>query len=91
VGNEISNADADVGENSPPRGPVRVPRLTSIANTRREKVRQYGLHLRGEISNKTLHVRIFALKAIRDSFVADDLAQRMAALEERVEREKGQA
>jgi len=75
---------SDVGDlQTPPPKKVRVPRLTSIATVRREIGRQYGMHLRGEIGNKCLHVRVFALKSLRDSFVADDQEQRLRALEER--------
>lgn len=76
------NPDNAVGDSNSPPPRVRVPRLTSIAAVRRELCRQYASHLRGEIGNKTLHVRVFALKAVRDSFVADDLEQRLRALEQ---------
>lgn len=67
----------------PPEVKVRVPRLTSIAAVRRELGRQYGQHLRGAIGNKTLHVRVFALKAMREAFVAEDIEARLRALEQR--------
>ena len=79
-----SKQDSEVGDSSaPPTKKVRIPRLTGIPAVRREIGRQYGMHLRGEIGNKTLHVRVFALKSLRDSFVADDQEQRLRALEER--------
>jgi hypothetical protein len=75
-------SDNAVGaENAPPAPKVRVPRLTSLATVRRELNRQYGEHLRGMIGNKTLHVRVFALKAIRDTFVATEIEERLRKLE----------
>lgn len=63
---------------------VRLPRLTSLANVRREMGRQYHAHLKGEIGNKVLDVRVRALRAISESFIGDELERRLKNLEERI-------
>lgn len=81
VQKQNSSVVSDVGDKNTPPPLLKVPRLTSIAAVRREICRQYVANLRGEVGNKTLHVRVFALKVVRDSFIADDLEQRIRALE----------
>ena len=81
VEGENDNQDAPLGDS--PKTPVRIPRLTSIANVRREMSRQYACNLRGEVGNKTLDVRIRALRAITESFVAHEFEDRLKQLEQR--------
>lgn len=78
---ESLNSDSELDAPSPPPGRVRVPRLTTVASVRKELGRQYGEHLRGNITNKCLAVRVAALRAVRESLVEDDLVARLMALE----------